>query len=857
MAMNRTLVAAALCAVCSFGGYAASTRHFVDGATDWTKDSSYSDGKPEAGDTVVIPANCTVTLDAGDTASWTLANGLARVQPENSSSTLVLHSGLSDPADFLPPYSANTWSAKLVKTGSGRINLNSVNKLAATGDYCAATDVQGGTLALPSTFTGNSWTEISTLNVAEGAAYVLPETSASYLVVKVYLLTGKGTVLSPETDTVYLDFTGDFTSAFDGKIEGKVTVRVQSGRFDLLGSANDMTGVQLTGGTLGAKTLGNENEAAGIGKSALFFGRAGGRFEYLGTGERTTRPWVVYPYSASAYMSGGTCGGLELAGLIHGNADALSGQQHFVFTGDHTNLCTVSGPFQIDDFGKDYDWYFVKEGSGTWRFADNAQRPFGGGFKITAGTLQFDSLAEAGTSCALGLANNLTDGYTGALDREGHRVSYAFDLGGTAASGAADEPTFEYTGSADVTCTTRPIRISGNATIRNATDAGFAFTGVKGAGSGAKTLTLDAGGLGENVLTDLSDGASGALSLRKTGCGNWTVGGDLDFSGDVVVEDGTLTVDNRSFEPYTWYRFTIQGCDTPVAWFANVEECGLFDADGNRLNMNFTEASDPTSIGPGEAAFTGKKPTSYEANTQLSYMFDNKSNSGLYGYFGSGISTNTPTSWVPITMRLREGSALVDSFDIVNVWPVTASNRDRSVNSFKLEGSTDGQDWGEVLTVNNAPLGNVNTWLSTLESCTFGTEPEKTKHIGYKLPANGKTFPGARLEEVSSLQVKGDATLDVVGESMTVSKLVVDAASAGTTKNVTFAETGTLAVTNLPSGSFVELPGSYPNARGLANIEKWTLTVNGKDYSSRRSIKVNAETGKITLSSYGLILTIR
>ena len=47
------------------------------------------------------------------------------------------------------------------------------------------------------------------------------------------------------------------------------------------------------------------------------------------------------------------------------------------------------------------------------------------------------------------------------------------------------------------------------------------------------------------------------VSVRKTGSGSWTLGGDLLFSGSLSVDEGTLTVRKES-GIYDWFRWTLK-----------------------------------------------------------------------------------------------------------------------------------------------------------------------------------------------------------------------------------------------------------------------------------------------------------
>ena len=92
---------------------------------------------------------------------------------------------------------------------------------------------------------------------------------------------------------------------------------------------------------------------------------------------------------------------------------------------------TVSGTFaekyavnNAEKIGPRVSHRIVKEGTGTWRFADNNGRLNAGVYEVNDGTLQFASIAETNVVCSLGLATALFSRYSGRYDAS-KRVAWA------------------------------------------------------------------------------------------------------------------------------------------------------------------------------------------------------------------------------------------------------------------------------------------------------------------------------------------------------------------------------------------------------------------------------------------------
>ena len=312
--------------------------------------------------------------------------------------------------------------------------------------------------------------------------------------------------------------------------------------------------------TLGLAKLGNVNDASSAGKNQkITFAEGttagstgGGKLVYLGDGtlERSNKP---LEFSDTGYcpvtIDAGANGALEMEGAWTMSSAKMI---QIVLDGSNTvNECAFLGAFNNKTSGdKTYTARITKKGTGIWRFGDNAGRKNSGVIAVKEGTLRFDSIAEKGEICSLGLSTDLHEDVSG--EKPEKVVPYAFLLGG-----AETEGTMEYTGSIPGICSTRPFSVNGKGRIR-AKGSMLNLSGFSALSTGAHTLTLD-GDLDGNVLRNVSDGdAGGVLAVVKDGTGSWTLAGDQTFSGGISVNAGTLVVRKEASIPFKWFRFTVK-----------------------------------------------------------------------------------------------------------------------------------------------------------------------------------------------------------------------------------------------------------------------------------------------------------
>ena len=868
------LVVSVLAAVLVSQSFAVRTNKLVNGASKWNETGSYVlPFVPGEGDVVVVQATSTNYLHFADEKSVDVVTNLGAVvlKGNGNSSTLILDvpegmtSHLHCPVFGDGIYTSTSWkNGELVKRGSGWLDLMSIGNMSpGVGmDYFTSIRVEGGTLRLPQNCNsgGNGkgkYCQVGFLVVEAGATFIPAKCPGNTGLGTTYLkgLSGEGTLLGHD-DAAYWFIVKDTTphGPFAGKVENFILPRIESGgTLELAGEQSTgfkVTGLRINDGTLAARKFGNKNETSSLGNTTTFqIDLNGGRIVYLGEGETSNRDFQIYATDKPFYLDGGAHGGLVLTGSIGNHVDSTSDprkMRKMVFTGSNETACVYAGAIKSTSLfldGVNYALYMAKEGSGTWRFADNSGRANANGFAVREGTLQFESLLEAGLVCSLGCSTNLTADCLG----EGKRpVGYAFDLGGAAASGAANEATFEYVGANGVVCTTRPIALSGNARIKNDTAHAFRFKGVSGIGDGAKILTLTGSNSGQNEISGISDGTGGgSVGVRKTGSGTWRISGDLTFSGGVSVDGGRLVVVNPATNSYSWFRWTIKEVNKASGQKIYCEEFGLFDRENVRQNVGLAVRELVSDMAPGEAstefpvsgyAFEETGGTSsYPGKGTVDCMFNHKKDYGMV-VKPSGLD-GARENWFSVTMRLTNAAPEIASFDFCYPYGKDSGSAVYCPKVFTLEGSLNGLDWDGLYATNDACSVHSGTF------CWQATGEGFSGNSGYLHPG-GFPIRGHALRNfdvlnhVGTVSVSNGGVLEIEGRKVEIKSIVVDAASGlGTIKNAKFPkEGGTLNVAGFKEGSSA-LPLSFADCDGTENIAKWSLLLDGKPTVKKIAVK--------------------
>jgi autotransporter-associated beta strand protein len=661
------------------------------------------------------------------------------------------------------------------------------------------------------------------------------------------------------------------TSDFYGKICGKLgNIYVYpSSTLNLRGVESTFTATVQSFGTIGLVKVGYDASvpsSMGCNGTLSLIPNDGsdyGRFVYLGPGETTVKTLAFDKWNKANAMTvdGGVTGGLAWNGPItvsdnHGVMNSV------IFTGEHTNACEVGGSWTEPAGGATY---VTKKGSGLWIFRHNAARAMKGVVDVKEGALQFESLAEKGTVCSLGLSTLTCQNILGDAFNEAYRVPYAFVLGG----GTKGEATLECIGRASVTnvdaAAERPLVLAGAGRLKTSGFWPFSLKGVSSIAALPCTITLD----GTNTLSALSTVTNGAsaLSVVKEGTGTWTLRGPLDFSGALAVKAGTLVVEGPD-TPYSFFRLSINYINSNFNNLTDTciggSEFALYDADGIRRNTGLsvpaTTVASAITLLPGQASIdeplskitSGSRGWFTNSALWLSNFFDENGSSTFYTAVNSGApSYMTTSSWVTVSMRLASGSPAITSYDLMCM-----AGNTRRIWGYEVRGSTDGVAWDllDEKGTNDCKQVTGQGWYSDGSSTVTGA-----RHGFAITSAPAYAANVAQLARVSGVSVAAGATLKAKG-TVTLPSLTLDCANGnGTLDGFAFADAGVVNLVNFTPGANVQnVPITFANtdAAALAKVNgrNWTVSVDGVVTRSKR-VSISAD--HATVSTVGTVIFVQ
>ena len=947
----------------------------TDANADWSDPNNYRTESsavpavvPGSCDTVTVQ-NCEYKI-AVPSASFNAIKGFNRIIPVTGSKFVF---DVTDTANEYTNSCAMTAGlgstdykkGEIVKKGPGTLVLAAdgvvVNKTAFYDYYLGLTVVEGA-LKLPQ-YSSAQTAYYGCTSVSNGATLFTTsqKPGGSTALTLLRTLSGDGiltnTVTKGSTRSGHSMATagnGSEASVFSGIIATPITLYQQTGtgQLTLLGTNSNFSNTyfgysssiysypESDYGVISFLTIGDVNgkssSLGGPGKEMLTSVNslnAKGVLRYLGTGGETCSRKFSLGTQGVVWFDAGAHGGITFTG----NWEAWCQQGNVFYrlrrlnlAGSNETACVIKGnlaPFVIpsppaaansvgyiaNTSGYDcvsFPIYVTKRGTGVWRFAKGAASTATGGMAIEQGTLQFETIAEKGKACSLGLATQTTACDPNALlTNSATYVDYAYTLGNPA--NAADRPVFEYVGTTNAICTTRPIAlVGGGGELRSSSTnpaMGLTFEGVSPRDANA-TCTFVLGGTNtseRNVVSGISDGA-GKVNLLKTGRGRWTLTGDNPFTGSLHVADGTLELRGPR---YTWFRFTIKevaGWTTSQARGDNtygpsygltIGEVALYDKDGVRRNVGLTQPFDPATyplwgakygrdyreMSEGQAEWDtyagyffngsvmGSTVDVYDTskyyrtfNRRLDVLFEGAATTDGWFYFaypgqdlpGTGDARvaeqrqpklSEPDSWLSLVMRLPDDTPEIRSYDLSSG---LAAQSNRWPLKFSLEGSVDGRSWTML---DNHINYDADALTNGHEHCWYSDlQPVGSSETRTGFPINGAA-PSANLAtaHASSISVGANGTL-VGSHGSTLSSLAVDVADAGTIQGFAFAAEGTLDVTGTVGPGGAELPMTFTDVEGLDNLSRWTLTVNGR---SNYSAKVSG--GRVTIFRKGFAVIFR
>lgn len=759
-------------------------------------------------------------------------------------------------------------AGKIVKRGKGALYLdnNTVNTAYRVTNGLL---VEDGELHLPEQPANNKTSNHLAIELnAPGVLFMTGSDSFNGCRTVVNILSGDGMITNAwaMNQTIQTD---PGTSDFYGKIGGNLgNIYVYpSSTCNLRGTNSTFTASVMSFGTIGLVKVGYDASAPssmGCNGTLSLIPNGGtdyGRFVYLGEGETTVKTLAFDKWNVANAMTadGGVTGGLVWNGPI--TVSLKNGVMNsLIFTGEHTNACEVGGSWTEPTGGASY---VTKKGSGTWIFRHHASRAMKGVVDVKEGTLRFESLAEKGTVCSLGLATLTCQNILGGDYNEAYRVPYAFVLGG----GTKGEATLECIGRASVTnvdaATERPLVLAGEGRLKTSGFWPFSLKGVSSIAASPCTLTLD----GTNTLSALSTVANGAsaLSVVKEGTGTWTLRGQLDFSGALAVKEGTLVVEAPD-TPYSCFRLSINYINSNFNGLTDTciggTEFALYDADGIRRNVGLsvpaTTVAPAITLLPGEASIDEPLSklifTSWFTNSSLwlRNFFDEIGGSTFYTAttYGAPSYANT-SSWVTVSMRLPADSPAITSYDLMCV-----AGNTRRVWGYEVRGSTDGVSWDllDEKGTNYCKQVTGQVWYSDSSSTVTGARQ------GFAIAsAPAYDTNAVQLANVSGVNVAAGATLKAKG-TVTLPALTLDCANGnGTLDGFAFADTGVVDLVNFTPGADVQnVPITFANtdeaALAKVNGRNWTVSVNGVVAPSKR---VSLSADHATIYTVGTMIIVQ
>ena len=892
--MDRRCLMVAMAVVC-MGVQAVETRIWNGNAdTRWNSPAAWQNGVPQEGDRVQIPANATAYVTDADMATVSCVSGIV-FAAETSAIEFDIAGTASVPCSICgneSPKDAGPYGT-IRKKGTGWLHLA---RNQGIYNYYSHIVVDDGVLQLPvvNYSTRNQYYRSLTVN---SPGVLIPTTSSENRTAALWtVLHGDGIVSNTTATEVDFIMRGGKTAPgnFSGRIFGPFYCYHPSstGYQNFLGTDsrnvstlkvtyNSVVGIKDFGGITGSHT---NHGSFGTG-TFRFGGTAQSCFRYLGDGGIS---YANFDDDASSVGSSNLVAHLDIAspgGLrLLGGFNLGSSSRPFarlLLSGDFAQECSLEGALSCPSAGA---VYVTKQGSGTWHFKN--PKTGNGVLAVEGGAIRFDSIGDKGVPTALGRAAVLTTDAGGTLAAV-TPVPYAYLLGdGTTAT----VPTMEYTGTALGYSENRAFAVKGAGRISSTGGRLVLSGGVGSVAAGVNELHLGGTAAG-CVLNNVSNGV-GTVKVVKEGTGTWSLGGNLDFTGGIDVQAGTLELGGTAVPVptrYRFYRFTMTSKNmggSGNAYF-NVGRLGLFNATGGVENadlvLNRSCDAKPENLAPGVCAFemaTTTYPVSklyttdgvrFEATNLFAFATANDDafmqlrHSSLTGTsWWPGLTT--PERWPSIILRLPEGAGAVTSYDVGTHWGNgDKTNKDwkDALGSWTLYGSTDGKAWDLLSTVISNDLRGVstssNSWL--YDGASYLTAAGWQSHTGWTIPAAPE---GAATEAPACsffaagpgpVSVAADATLRTASP-LTLNALTLDlTAPNGTLDGFAFAPQGTLTLVGTlpPRPMSVTIPVAFAHATDLANLSGWTVVCGGATVRCR--VKATADAVRIT--SPGISVSFR
>ena len=280
-----------------------------------------------------------------------------------------------------------------------------------------------------------------------------------------------------------------------------------------------------------------------------------------------------------------------------------------------------------------------------------------------------------------------------------------------------------------------------------------------------------------------------------------------------------------------YFRLTIKSKKNNSVNSMQFSEFGLFDRGGLRVNTNLTvlaKGKAATALAPGEATADAPKNVNLTSGECLLNAFDENTATKFLYANGGTFNVNDSTTWLVITMRLRD-----DAPDVYGYGFATANDaQERDPNVWLLEASADGTTWTKL----DERSGYMMT--TTRLAWDFYAQP-----FADAVPSVDWC--------VSNVCVAAGASLSVGDDRVQVGGLTVDCATGGgTIDRLNAAETGTLNLVNAAGTSFAgyNLPLTIGTLVNGDNIKRWKVFLDGVPHKEIRA-KPTDEGGIVFLAA--------
>lgn len=339
----------------------------------------------------------------------------------------------------------------------------------------------------------------------------------------------------------------------------------------------------------------------------------------------------------------------------------------------------------------------------------------------------------------------------------------------------------------------------------------------------------------ENVCTfkptvDQKNSTKGWYMLTKRGTGIWKVSGNYSTEfGGMMIENGILQM-TRIKAIGAW-----DGGYTSCGWLTNTAYfCGYAYKGG--------VASSPTPVG--YAIRLGKA--------------DDLLQCGLLEYVGTE-NVSCLNRAFALTGKGGFKNETEKNFIIgpIASEPLPEGGTAPTLNTLVLESSNAAVNETRNITENAGAIRiekrGTGAWILNCELGFSGGVDVQCGTLVISNQVNYAVLP----DGLDYVKTRAGTTLKVIGESVTLNALTIDAEKGlGDIKNCAFATTGTLYLLNYPEKAAQNFAADLSSAAGLANLSNWTIVLNETE-STKYRVRADATGLRVDYTPPGLMLIFR